>query len=46
MGDCPANEINSVVAKGLPDAMTSYETKRFEMGISVQNLFDVKWKET
>jgi outer membrane receptor protein involved in Fe transport len=48
MGDRPANETNSVVAKGyfVTDAMMSYETKRLEVGLSVQNLFDVRWKET
>jgi hypothetical protein len=24
----------------------SYERKKFEIGVSVQNLFDVRWKET
>jgi hypothetical protein len=48
MGDRPANVDNSVVAKGyfVTDAVVSYERKRFEVGLSVQNLFDVKWKET
>jgi outer membrane receptor for Fe3+-dicitrate len=48
MGDRPANEDNSVVAKGyfVTDAVVNYERKRFEVGISVQNLFNVRWKET
>jgi TonB dependent receptor/TonB-dependent Receptor Plug Domain/CarboxypepD_reg-like domain len=48
MGDRPANEDNSVIAKGyfVTDAVVSYEKKRFEVGLSVQNLFDVRWKET
>ncbi len=48
MGDRPANEDNSTVAKGyfITDAVMSYERKRFEIGVSVQNLFDVRWKET
>ena len=48
MGDRPANEDNSVIAKGyfVTDAVVSYERKRFEVGLSVQNLFDVRWKET
>ncbi len=48
MGDRPANEDNSVVAKGyfVTDAVLSYERKRFELGLSIQNLFDVRWKET
>ena len=48
MGDRPANEDNSVIAKGyfVTDAVVSYERKRFEVGLSIQNLFDVRWKET
>jgi outer membrane cobalamin receptor len=48
MGDRPANEDNSVVAEGyfVTDAMVSYERKKFEVGLSAQNLFDVRWKET
>lgn len=48
MGDRPANEDNSVVAKGyfVADAVVNYVQPRYEIGLSVQNLFDVKWKET
>ena len=48
MGDRPANEDNSVIAKGyfVTDAVVSYERKKFEVGVSIQNLFDVRWKET
>ncbi len=48
MGDRPANEDNSVVAKGyfVTDAAINYTKKRWEAGIAIQNLFDVKWKET
>ena len=48
MGDRPANEYNSIVAKGyfVTDAVVSYERKKYEVGLSVQNLFDVRWKET
>ena len=48
MGDRPANEDNSVVAKGyfVTDAVVGYERKKYEIGLSVQNLFDVRWKET
>jgi outer membrane receptor protein involved in Fe transport len=47
MGDRPANEDYSIVAKGylVSDAVVSYERKKFEVGLSVQNLFDVRWKE-
>jgi outer membrane receptor for Fe3+-dicitrate len=48
MGDRPANEDNSVEAKGyfIADASVNYTTKRFEVGIAIQNLFNTKWKET
>jgi outer membrane cobalamin receptor len=48
MGDRPANEDKSVIAKGyfVTDAIMSYERKKYEIGLSVQNLFDVRWKET
>ncbi|MBC7946595.1 MAG: TonB-dependent receptor [Chitinophagaceae bacterium] len=48
MGDRPANENYSRVAKGymVTDAVLSYTTKEFEIGMSVQNLLDVRWKET
>ncbi len=48
MGDRPANEDHSVVAKGyfVTDAVVGYERKKYEIGLSVQNLFDVRWKET
>ena len=48
MGDRPANEDNSVVAKGyfVTDAAINYTQKSWEAGIAIQNLFDTKWKET
>jgi hypothetical protein len=48
MGDRPANEDNSVVAKGyfVTDAVVNYTRPKFEVGVSIQNLFDVRWKET
>jgi hypothetical protein len=48
IGDRPANEDNSVVAKGyfVTDAAINYTKKRWEAGLAIQNLFDVKWKET
>lgn len=48
MADRPANEDNSVVAKGyfVTDAAINYTKKNWEAGVSVQNLFDTKWKET
>lgn len=48
MGNRPANEDNSVVAKGyfVADAFVNYLRKKYEVGLSVQNLFNAKWKET
>lgn len=48
MGDRPANEDNSVVAKGyfVTDASINYHRKKYEIGFFIQNLFNVKWKET
>ena len=48
MGDRPANEENSVVAKGyfVWDGTLNYTSKNWELGISFQNIFNVKWKET
>ena len=48
MGDRPANEDNSVEAKGyfITDASVNYTAKRWEVGVAIQNLFNTKWKET
>jgi outer membrane receptor protein involved in Fe transport len=48
MGDRPANEVNNTIAKGyfVADAALNYTRKKWETGLSVQNLFDNKWKET
>jgi outer membrane receptor protein involved in Fe transport len=48
MGDRPANENYSVVAKGycVADAQLSYAQKSWEAGMAIQNLFNTKWKET
>ncbi len=48
MADRPANEDNSVIAKGyfVTDAAINYTQKKWEAGLAIQNLFDVKWKET
>ena len=48
MSNRPANEDNSIVAKGyfILDAAVNYTTKRWDLGISVQNLLDSRWKET
>ena len=43
----PADEINSIVAKGyfLLDASLNYTTPKYEMGLAVENLLNVKWNE-
>lgn len=48
MGDRPANEDNSVKAKGyfICDAAINYTRKKWEAGISIQNIFNNRWKET
>ncbi len=48
MGNRPANEDNSVVAKGyfVTDLQLNYTKKRYSLGISVYNLFNTQWKET
>lgn len=48
MGNRPANEDNSLIAKGylVTDAQVSYTKSKFQLGALVQNLFNVKWKET
>ena len=48
MGDRPANEDNSIVAKGyfVNDVQASYTRKNYTLGLNIQNLFDVRWKET
>lgn len=48
MGKRPANEDYSVVAKGyfVTDAALNYNMKKWEAGLSIQNIFDVRWKET
>ncbi|MBK6937587.1 MAG: TonB-dependent receptor [Chitinophagaceae bacterium] len=46
MANRPANEDNSVVAKGyfVTDAAINYTTKKWEAGLSVQNLFNTNGK--
>lgn len=43
----PANENNSVVAKGyfVVDAVLNYTKPKYEIGLSVENLFNTKWNE-
>jgi hypothetical protein len=48
IADRPANEDNSVVAKGyfVNDLQINYSKNHYSFGLSIQNLFNVKWKET
>jgi hypothetical protein len=48
MDDRPANEDYTIVAKGyfVVDGAINYSKEKWEAGLAIQNLFDVKWKET
>ncbi|NOS54620.1 MAG: TonB-dependent receptor [Cyclobacteriaceae bacterium] len=48
MGDRPAIEDNSIVAKGyfIADAVLNYTKPGYSIGLSVENIFDQQWKET
>lgn len=45
--DRPANEDNSIVAKGyfLADASINYTKPKYQIGLAVENIFNVKWNE-
>lgn len=48
LDDRPANEDNSIVAKGyfVTDCNLNYTYKKMVFGVSVQNLFNTEWNET
>lgn len=48
LGDRPANEDNSVVAKGycITDFSVNYQIKKVSIGLNIDNIFNTKWKET
>jgi outer membrane cobalamin receptor len=48
LGDRPANEDNSVLAKGycITDFSVNYQIKKISIGVNIDNIFDTKWKET
>lgn len=48
MANRPANEDNSIVAKGyfVSDLQLNYIKNRYNIGLSIYNLFNQKWKET
>jgi len=47
LGDRAANESKSVIADGyfLADAIINYTQPKFEIGLSVENIFNVEWNE-
>lgn len=47
LGDRPANDDNSVIARGylLADAVITFTKPRYEVGFSIENLTNVAWKE-
>ncbi|MBG6130671.1 outer membrane receptor for Fe3+-dicitrate [Aquimarina sp. EL_43] len=48
LGDRAANEDNSIVAEGytIVDANVNYTWNSFNIGITIENLFDREWNET
>ncbi|WP_025667078.1 TonB-dependent receptor [Aquimarina megaterium] len=48
LGDRAANENNSIVAKGytIVDANVNYTWNNFNIGVTVENLFNSEWNET
>ena len=48
LGNRPANENYSLSAAGyfVNDFVLNYTQKKYEIGLTVNNIFSVKWKET
>ncbi len=48
LGNRPANEDNSIVAKGylVNDINFNFTKPKYNIGLSIQNVFNTKWKET
>lgn len=48
LGNRPANEDYSTTARGymVNDLVLQYATRKYEIGISFNNIFNIKWKET
>lgn len=48
LGDRPASEDNSVLAKGyvVTDFSVNHQFKKIVVGITIDNVFNTKWKET
>jgi hypothetical protein len=48
LGDRPANKVYSLTAQGyfINDLVLNYTRRKYEVGLTINNLFNVKWKET
>ena len=48
VGDRPGNEDYSLTAKGyfITDAVLHYTKQKYEVGLTINNIFNTKWKET
>jgi hypothetical protein len=48
LSDRPANQDYTLTAEGyfVNDLVVNYTTPRYEIGLTINNLFNVKWKET
>ncbi len=48
VGDRPADESNTIIAKGyfILDMVAGYKYKNIEFNITVQNLLNIKWRES
>ncbi len=48
VGDRPGNEDYSLVAKGyfITDAVLHYTRPKYEIGLTINNIFNTRWKET
>ncbi|RYY30133.1 MAG: TonB-dependent receptor [Sphingobacteriaceae bacterium] len=48
LADRPANEAYSLTAKGylVNDLVLNYTKRKYEIGLTINNLFNVSWKET
>jgi outer membrane receptor protein involved in Fe transport len=48
INDRPANEDNSIIAKGytVTDLNVGYQWKKISFGVQIQNLFNTEWNET
>ncbi|MFT4092395.1 MAG: TonB-dependent receptor [Niabella sp.] len=48
LADRPANEDYSLTAEGyfITDAVLNYTKRKFEVGVTINNIFNTRWKET